>query len=96
MCSGGVCVCWGRVVCVCWGRVVCVLGSGGVCVWPCVYLTLCVCVYLCLCVCVRYVFESIGNKRTLTINKCNLSDDAAYACVVGEEKCFCEVFVKGT
>lgn len=43
----------------------------------------------------RYVFESVGNKRTLTINKCNLSDDAAYECVVGEEKCFTELFVKG-
>uniref|UniRef100_A0A8C4EPA1 Myosin-binding protein C, fast-type n=1 Tax=Dicentrarchus labrax TaxID=13489 RepID=A0A8C4EPA1_DICLA len=42
----------------------------------------------------RYVFESVGNKRTLTINKCNLSDDAAYECVVGEEKSFTEVFVK--
>uniref|UniRef100_A0A8C8DJW7 Myosin-binding protein C, fast-type n=1 Tax=Oryzias sinensis TaxID=183150 RepID=A0A8C8DJW7_9TELE len=34
----------------------------------------------------KYVFENVGNKRTLTINKCNLSDDAAYECVVGEEK----------
>uniref|UniRef100_A0A7N6BRL1 Myosin binding protein C, fast type a n=1 Tax=Anabas testudineus TaxID=64144 RepID=A0A7N6BRL1_ANATE len=42
----------------------------------------------------KYVFESVGNKRTLTINKCNLSDDAAYECVVGDEKCFTEVFVK--
>ncbi|XP_068583971.1 myosin binding protein Ca [Cebidichthys violaceus] len=42
----------------------------------------------------KYVFESVANKRTLTINKCNLSDDAAYECVVGEEKCFTEVFVK--
>ncbi|KAM3863963.1 myosin binding protein Ca [Diretmus argenteus] len=42
----------------------------------------------------KYVFESVGNKRTLTINKCNLSDDAAYECVVGEEKSFTEVFVK--
>ncbi|XP_071763687.2 myosin binding protein Ca [Centroberyx gerrardi] len=42
----------------------------------------------------KYVFESVGNKRTLTINKCNLSDDAAYECVVGEDKCFTEVFVK--
>uniref|UniRef100_A0A8C9ZK83 Myosin binding protein Ca n=1 Tax=Sander lucioperca TaxID=283035 RepID=A0A8C9ZK83_SANLU len=42
----------------------------------------------------KYVFESVGNKRTLTINKCNLSDDAAYECVVEEEKCFTEVFVK--
>lgn len=52
---------------------------------------------VCVCLCVsRYVFESVGNKRTLTINKCNLSDDAAYECVVGEEKSFTEVFVKGT
>ncbi|KAK5621188.1 Myosin-binding protein C, fast-type [Crenichthys baileyi] len=42
----------------------------------------------------KYLFESMGNKRTLTINKCNLSDDAAYECVIGEEKCFTEVFVK--
>uniref|UniRef100_A0A3Q3D9D6 Myosin binding protein Ca n=1 Tax=Hippocampus comes TaxID=109280 RepID=A0A3Q3D9D6_HIPCM len=42
----------------------------------------------------KYVFESVGNRRTLTINKCNLSDDAAYECVVGEDKCFTEVFVK--
>uniref|UniRef100_A0A8C6L070 Myosin binding protein Ca n=1 Tax=Nothobranchius furzeri TaxID=105023 RepID=A0A8C6L070_NOTFU len=42
----------------------------------------------------RYVFESVGNKRSLTINKCSLSDDAAYECQVEEEKCFTEVFVK--
>ncbi|XP_068509596.1 myosin binding protein Ca [Syngnathus scovelli] len=42
----------------------------------------------------KYVFECVGNRRTLTINKCNLSDDAAYECVVGEDKCFTEVFVK--
>ncbi|XP_037545143.1 myosin binding protein Ca [Nematolebias whitei] len=42
----------------------------------------------------KYVFESVGNKRSLTINKCNLSDDAAYECVVEEERCFTEVFVK--
>ncbi|XP_062387737.1 myosin binding protein Ca isoform X1 [Sardina pilchardus] len=42
----------------------------------------------------KYVFESVGSLRKLTINKCNLSDDAAYECVVGEEKCFTEVFVK--
>ena len=40
--------------------------------------------------------ETNGNIRTLTINKCNLSDDAAYECVVGTEKSFTEVFVKGT
>ncbi|XP_063045426.1 myosin binding protein Ca isoform X3 [Engraulis encrasicolus] len=42
----------------------------------------------------KYVFESIGGIRKLTINKCNLSDDAAYECVVGEEKCSTEIFVK--
>ncbi|MED6274929.1 Myosin-binding protein C, fast-type, partial [Characodon lateralis] len=59
------------------------------------------CGHLCWVCCPRdpvpdkaYVFESVGNKRTLNINKCNLSDDAAYECVIGEEKCFTEVFVK--
>ena len=33
--------------------------------------------------------------RTLTILKANLADDAAYECVVGEDKCFTEVYVKG-
>uniref|UniRef100_A0A4W4GKL3 Myosin-binding protein C, cardiac-type n=1 Tax=Electrophorus electricus TaxID=8005 RepID=A0A4W4GKL3_ELEEL len=42
----------------------------------------------------RYIFESIGNKRFLTINNCSLSDDAAYTCVVGDEKSFTELFVK--
>ncbi|KAM8877111.1 myosin-binding protein C, fast-type-like isoform 3-T3 [Synchiropus picturatus] len=42
----------------------------------------------------KYVMEANGNIRTLTINKTNLSDDAAYECVVGEDKCFTEVFVK--
>lgn len=39
--------------------------------------------------------EAAGNIRTLTINKTSLADDAAYECVVGEDKCFTEVFVKG-
>ena len=39
--------------------------------------------------------EANGNIRTLTINKATLADDAAYECVVGEDKCFTEVFVKG-
>lgn len=39
--------------------------------------------------------ESAGNVRTLTINKASLADDAAYECVVGDDKCFTEVFVKG-
>ncbi|XP_031417132.1 myosin-binding protein C, fast-type-like [Clupea harengus] len=42
----------------------------------------------------KYIMETNGNIRTLTINKCNLSDDAAYECVVGTEKSFTEVFVK--
>uniref|UniRef100_A0A8C1I3V4 Myosin binding protein Ca n=1 Tax=Cyprinus carpio carpio TaxID=630221 RepID=A0A8C1I3V4_CYPCA len=43
---------------------------------------------------VRYIFESVGGIRKLTINKCTLADDAAYECVVGEEKSFTEVFVQ--
>jgi len=39
--------------------------------------------------------ETNGNVRTLTINKTSLADDAAYECVVGEEKCFTEIFIKG-
>ncbi|MEE6499212.1 hypothetical protein FKM82_003361 [Ascaphus truei] len=42
----------------------------------------------------RYIFENIGNKRILTINHCSLSDDAAYQCVIGEEKSITELFVK--
>uniref|UniRef100_A0A8C7GRS2 Myosin-binding protein C, cardiac-type n=1 Tax=Oncorhynchus kisutch TaxID=8019 RepID=A0A8C7GRS2_ONCKI len=42
----------------------------------------------------RYIFESVGNKRYLTINHCSLSDDATYTCVVGNEKCTTELFVK--
>uniref|UniRef100_A0A665V165 Myosin-binding protein C, fast-type n=1 Tax=Echeneis naucrates TaxID=173247 RepID=A0A665V165_ECHNA len=42
----------------------------------------------------KYVVEAAGNARTLTINKTTLADDAAYECVVGEDKCFTEVFVK--
>ncbi|XP_051969612.1 myosin binding protein Cb isoform X3 [Xyrauchen texanus] len=42
----------------------------------------------------KYIMESIGNIRKLTINKCSLADDAAYECVVGTEKSFTEVFVK--
>uniref|UniRef100_A0A8C3CVB3 Myosin-binding protein C, cardiac-type n=1 Tax=Cairina moschata TaxID=8855 RepID=A0A8C3CVB3_CAIMO len=43
---------------------------------------------------VIYIFEAVGNKRILTINHCSLADDAAYECVVGEEKSFTELFVK--
>ncbi|CAL8285016.1 unnamed protein product [Merluccius merluccius] len=42
----------------------------------------------------KYIMECNGNVRTLTINKTTLADDAAYECVVGEDKCFTEVFVK--
>ncbi|XP_036399032.1 myosin-binding protein C, cardiac-type isoform X1 [Megalops cyprinoides] len=42
----------------------------------------------------KYIFESVGNKRYLTINHCSLADDAAYTCVIGDEKCFTELFVK--
>ncbi|XP_027436875.1 myosin-binding protein C, cardiac-type isoform X1 [Zalophus californianus] len=42
----------------------------------------------------KYIFESIGAKRTLTISQCSLADDAAYQCVMGGEKCSTELFVK--
>ncbi|XP_061910864.1 myosin binding protein Cb [Entelurus aequoreus] len=42
----------------------------------------------------KYLMETNGNIRTLTINKTSLADDAAYECVVGDDKCFTEVFVK--
>ncbi|XP_050971074.1 myosin-binding protein C, cardiac-type isoform X2 [Labeo rohita] len=42
----------------------------------------------------KYIFESVGNKRFLTINNCTLADDAAYSCMIGEEKTVTELFVK--
>ncbi|XP_026123180.1 myosin-binding protein C, cardiac-type isoform X3 [Carassius auratus] len=42
----------------------------------------------------KYIFESVGNKRFLTINNCTLADDAAYTCMIGEEKTVTELFVK--
>ncbi|XP_029064641.1 myosin-binding protein C, cardiac-type isoform X1 [Monodon monoceros] len=42
----------------------------------------------------KYIFESVGAKRMLTISQCSLADDAAYQCVVGSEKCSTELFVK--
>ncbi|XP_047631766.1 myosin-binding protein C, cardiac-type [Phacochoerus africanus] len=42
----------------------------------------------------KYIFESIGTKRMLTISQCSLADDAAYQCVMGGEKCSTELFVK--
>ncbi|XP_071773282.1 myosin-binding protein C, cardiac-type [Centroberyx gerrardi] len=42
----------------------------------------------------KYIFESVGNMRYLTINHCSLADDATYTCLVGDEKCTTELFVK--
>ncbi|XP_061823680.1 myosin binding protein Cb [Nerophis lumbriciformis] len=42
----------------------------------------------------KYLMETNGNVRTLTINRTSLADDAAYECVVDDDKCFTEVFVK--
>ncbi|XP_014341023.1 myosin binding protein Ca isoform X2 [Latimeria chalumnae] len=42
----------------------------------------------------KYIFEQVGKKKILTINKCTLADDAEYECAIGEEKCQTEVFVK--
>ncbi|KAM6897487.1 myosin-binding protein C, fast-type-like [Xenentodon cancila] len=42
----------------------------------------------------KYIMEANGNIRTLTINKTTLADDAAYECVVGDDKCSTEVYVK--
>uniref|UniRef100_G3WY35 Myosin binding protein C3 n=1 Tax=Sarcophilus harrisii TaxID=9305 RepID=G3WY35_SARHA len=42
----------------------------------------------------KYIFESSGNKRMLTISQCSLADDAAYQCMVNGDKCSTELFVK--
>ncbi|XP_072281513.1 myosin-binding protein C, fast-type isoform X2 [Pyxicephalus adspersus] len=42
----------------------------------------------------KFVFENVGLKRVLTINKCTLADDSAYECMIGDEKCGTELFVK--
>ncbi|XP_068097301.1 myosin-binding protein C, fast-type-like isoform X3 [Hyperolius riggenbachi] len=42
----------------------------------------------------KYVFENIGLKRVLTIQKCNLADDATYAVVCGDERSSTDLFVK--
>ncbi|KAM9391573.1 myosin binding protein Ca [Pholidichthys leucotaenia] len=42
----------------------------------------------------KYVLDSVGGTRTLTIHGAGLNDDAAYECMVGEERSFTEVFVK--
>ena len=63
--------------------------------YVCVCVFVCVCLCVCVCVSHRYIFESVGNMRYLTINHCSLADDATYTCVVGEEKTATELFVKG-
>ncbi|KAM9299416.1 myosin-binding protein C, fast-type-like [Gastrophryne carolinensis] len=42
----------------------------------------------------KYVFENVGLRRVLTINKCTLADDAEYVCVIGDERTGTELFVK--
>ncbi|XP_040181721.1 myosin-binding protein C, fast-type isoform X2 [Rana temporaria] len=42
----------------------------------------------------KFVFENVGLKRIMTINKCTLADDSDYECIIGDEKCFTELFVK--
>ncbi|XP_069804870.1 myosin-binding protein C, fast-type-like [Dendropsophus ebraccatus] len=42
----------------------------------------------------KYVFENVGLKRIMAINKCTLADDAEYDCIIGDEKCSTELFVK--
>ncbi|XP_073458975.1 myosin-binding protein C, fast-type-like [Aquarana catesbeiana] len=42
----------------------------------------------------KFVFENVGLKRIMTINKCTLADDSSYECIIGDEKCFTELFVK--
>ncbi|XP_069597254.1 myosin-binding protein C, fast-type isoform X2 [Ranitomeya imitator] len=42
----------------------------------------------------KFVFENVGLKRIMTINKCTLADDAQYECLIGDEKSTTELFVK--
>ncbi|XP_055519396.1 myosin binding protein Ca [Leucoraja erinacea] len=42
----------------------------------------------------RYTFEMIGLKRVLTIKNCTLADDAEYECIIGEDKCTADLFVR--
>ncbi|XP_066525660.1 myosin-binding protein C, slow-type [Hoplias malabaricus] len=42
----------------------------------------------------KYIFEHKGTQRILVINNCQMSDDAAYAVVAGDEKSATELFVK--
>ncbi|XP_072889855.1 myosin-binding protein C, fast-type-like isoform X1 [Hemitrygon akajei] len=42
----------------------------------------------------RFIFEMIGLKRVLTIKNCTLADDAEYECVIGDDKCTADLFVR--
>ncbi|XP_063076882.1 myosin-binding protein C, fast-type-like [Engraulis encrasicolus] len=42
----------------------------------------------------KYLMETNGNIRTLTIKKTSLADDANYDCVCGHDKCTTELYVK--
>ncbi|XP_060770273.1 myosin-binding protein C, slow-type [Neoarius graeffei] len=42
----------------------------------------------------KFIFEHKGTQRIMVINNCQLSDDAAYSVVAGDEKCTTELFVK--
>ncbi|XP_060705631.1 myosin binding protein Ca isoform X1 [Hemiscyllium ocellatum] len=42
----------------------------------------------------RFIFEVIGLKRVLTIKNCILADDAEYECIVGDDKCVADLFVR--
>ncbi|XP_078286828.1 myosin binding protein Ca isoform X2 [Rhinoraja longicauda] len=42
----------------------------------------------------RYIFEMVGLKRILTIKNCTLADDAEYECVIGEDRCTADLFVR--
>ncbi|XP_048377395.1 myosin binding protein Ca [Stegostoma tigrinum] len=42
----------------------------------------------------RFIFEVIGLKRVLTVKNCALADDAEYECVVGDDKCVADLFVR--
>ncbi|XP_069766038.1 myosin-binding protein C, fast-type-like [Narcine bancroftii] len=42
----------------------------------------------------RYIFEVIGLKRVLTIKNCTLADDAEYECIIGEDRCTADLFVR--
>lgn len=42
----------------------------------------------------KYIFEHKGTQRIMVINNCQISDDAAYSVVAGDDKSSTELFVK--